>query len=600
MQTIFSRFARMLWEDRPTGSDSPEALYAAMIPADTPDTFFWGDLDYSDMTRSFWQPAEHYARMQVILKGFGEERLHNDAAYTARMIGALRYWLDHDYTNPNWWHNQIGMPMGIGNVTIMMYPYVPIDMVTRAADLVARGSMATVPAIAQSWTGANLIWGTINTVRHALLIGDSALLSAAVSRAASEITIGGHEGIQRDHSFFQHSARLYSGGYGLSFAEDVARLLYLLQGTAYQLPADKIDIFLSFILDGLRHMIHGKGLDWACVGREITRKGVLNSSRAIRIAELLTKTEGLPRKSESEALLSHLRGGAPENMTRYFENAAMLCHHFNGIYVGAKFMNNRILGAEICNAEGELCYNMSYGTHTCIMHSGREYLDINPIWDYSHIPGTTSLEESDEELLARKGWWTRTLPNACFGGKQNGRRGVIYELAEHDGTEALVTHFAFEDGFICLGTGILDRNGRSPVTTVDQCLVSRTVDIENDTVTHNGIRYSALNGTPLHVMRQTQTGSWRRNNGALSNSPVSGDVLTLTVHHPAGKESAYAYMISAADCHTPTVTVLRNDSAVQAILLPDGKVMAVFHQACRFMNEMTGETVEGDAGDMLC
>lgn len=600
METILHRFARILWADQPADISSADKLYASLLPADTPGTFCWGDLDYTDKTRSFWQPAQHYARMQTILKGFGQERLHRDPAYAKRMIGALKYWLDHDYTNPNWWHNEIGMPLGIGNITILLYPLLDADTVSRAAELVGRGSMATLPAISQSWTGANLIWGALNTVRHALLTGDSELLRRAVTRASAEITEGAAEGIQLDRSFFQHGPRLYAGGYGLSFAGDIAKLLYLLQETAYQLPSDKIDLFLSFILDGLRHMIHGGGLDWACVGREITRPGVLDSTHAASVVELLTHTEGLPRKDDLVSFLSHLRGGEATDMTRYFPDAAMLCHHFHGLYVGAKFMNDRTLGAEICNSEGELCCNMSYGTHTCIMQSGREYRDINPVWDYAHIPGTTTIEESDAELLARKNWVFAAHPNQCFGGAQNGRRAVIYELAQHDSTEALVTHFAFEDGYICLGAGITDTSGLPLVTTVDQCWLTGNPAVTDRATVHNGIRYSALNGTVMDTAVREQVGSWRRNNAALSDRPVKGEVLTLTISHPTGQESAYAYMISAADTDEPSVEVLRNDRELQAIRLPDGSVMAVFHGDCSLTVSSDGEILSGTRGQILC
>ena len=372
----------------------------------------------------------------------------------------------------------------------------------------------------------------------------------------------------------------------------------MLQGTEYQLPTEKIDIFLGFILDGLQHMIHSKALDWACVGRQITRIHDLASAHIARVLELLIRTQDLPRKPELESFLAHIRGSAPDDATRYFPISAMLCHHFNGLYVGSKCMNDRIVGAEICNSEGELCYNMSYGTHTCIMRSGEEYMDINPIWDYSHIPGTTSWEETDEQLLARKDWWNKPLPSTCSGGKQNGRRAVIYELAQHDGMEALVTHFAFEDGFVCLGTGIRDQNGGVPVTTVDQCYKSGAVEIEDHAVIHNGIRYSSLNGTSMEVVQQTQTGSWHRNNAALSNDPVRGEVLTLTIHHATDAKGQYAYMISAADRAEPSVSILQNDRALQAIRLPSGEILAVFHAACTL--PVDGREIAGEPSDILC
>jgi hypothetical protein len=97
-----------------------------------------------------------------------------------------------------------------------------------------------------------------------------------------------------------------------------------------------------------------------------------------------------------------------------------------------------------------------------------------------------------------------------------------------------------------------------------------------------------------------QVGSWRRNNAALSNQIVKGDVLTLTVSHPAGRESAYAYMISAADHDEPAVKVLRNDRKLQAIRLPDGSVMAVFHGNASLTVSPDGKALSGTEGQILC
>ena len=298
--------------------------------------------------------------------------------------------------------------------------------------------------------------------------------------------------------------------------------------------------------------------------------------------------------------MESIQGGTQPTLTKYFDQAFMLCHHFNGIYVGAKFLNDRIWGAEICNREGELCYNLSYGTQTCIMKNGGEYFNINPIWDYSRIPGTTALIETDKQLLARKDWTKCPLPNQCFGGKQQGSRAVIYELAEHDGIKMLVADFAFEDGFVCLGVET-ERQGVERtefVSTVDQCLVQGDTIVESDSILHNGIRYTALQDTYIKSAIETKQGSWRRNNAALSEETVSAEVLTLSIEHSGKSQCEYAYMISSADTPMPKVEVLRNDCAVQAIRLPDGNVMAVFHRSERLLVE--DRKLIGDTGMILC
>ena len=600
MREIIRRFERLLWEENAPEENFVFELYQALEPADAPDTWYWRDIDYSDKTPSFWCAKQHYDRVLSILRGFGRSRLSEDSAYAKKMIGAFNYWLVNDFENPNWWHNQIGMPEGIGNIAIMMHSVLDRQTTSRAATLVSRGSMARDEMTAEKWTGANLMWGALNTIRHALLTEDESLLLRAVARISDEITLGAKSGIQEDYSFFQHGPRLYSGGYGRSFLCDVSRALFLLNGTEYRLPPEKTEILISYILEGLRPMVQGHALDWSCVGRELTRPDALDVGSIRTALEILLRTAQLPRKAELKAFLESISGGEQPTLTKYFHKAFMLCHHFNGVYVGARFLNDRVWGAEICNGEGELCYNMSYGTQTCIMRSGEEYFNINPVWDYSKIPGTTALTETDEQLLAKKDWTKRPLPNRCYGGRQQGRRAVIYELAEHDGIKMPVADFAFEDGFVCLGTEVERKGGAGAefVTTVDQRLARGDTLAEGDSILHGGIRYTALRDTRIKSTVEVKQGSWRRNNAALSEETVSAEVLTLVVEHSEKGKCEYAYMISSADTPTPRVEVLRNDPTLQAIRLPDGSVMAVFHQSAELVLE--DKRIIGEAGTILC
>lgn len=580
MKEIIRRFEYLLWEKDIPDKKYVENLYQKMVPAEIPGTWRWEDVNYEGRERSTWSAADHYKRIRLILKGFGRQRMSEDEEYTAKMTGALKYWLINDFINPNWWLNEIGMPQNIGDIAIMMSPVLDKETLTRATELVSRGSMAKNGKIAADWTGANLIWGALNTIRHALLTEDEQLLHIASRRISQEITVGSEDGIQEDYSFFQHGARLYSGGYGRDFIYELSIIIFLLNKTDFALPGEKTDIILSFLLDGLRFMTQKDSLDWACVGRELVRMNATNVGLVRNALEFILETQDLPRKNEIKAFLESMRGGAQPDMTKYFEKAFILCHHFDGIYVGAKFMNNRLLGAEVCNAEGELCYNMSYGTHTCIMRNGAEYRNIFPVWDYSRVPGTTSRPETDEQLRAHEGWETKTLSNDHSGGQQQGQRAMIYELAEHDDIKMLVTDFAFENGFVSLGTEIGSErsNPEGIVTTVDQCLLQGEVVVENNSVIHNGIRYTALLGTHIEVTIEKKCGSWHRNSRDLSDNPVSADVVTLTINPPVEGRYKYAYMISAADKLLPNVEIIQNDCDIQSIRLPDGSGMSAFHR----------------------
>lgn len=580
MQAILQRFRTMLFTEK-ADMQTAQEFYDRLMPAELPGTFYWKDLDYSAQPLAFWPTAQHYTRLQIILAAFGQDKLQ-DKIYVQRLTGALAFWLNHNFESPNWWYNQIGIPQAIGNIALMLHPVLEESILKQAATLVAKGSMAENAAIAADWKGTNVIWGAMNTIRHGLLTNNTSLFPLASQRAARELTAGAATGIQKDGSFFQHGPRLYSGGYGKSFAEDISKLLFLLQNTPYQLPQDKIHIFLTFLLDGLRYMFQGSSLDFACVGREFSRPDALSTQRLKGVIDLLLATDGIPRKEELKKFFIH-----PDE-TKYFPEAAFLSHRFHGIYVGAKFMNDRLLGTETCDGEGILSYNLSYGTHTCIMRTGAEYYNIDPVWDFARIPGTTARAETDLQLLMKENWLSRRLPNSHSGGGQNGRRAIVYEYADHDHITLLAADFAFEDGFICLGADIASEDNIA--TTVDQCHLTDDITMENGSVLHNSIRYTSLNGIPLEVSCKPQQGSWKRNNLTLSENPMTMQVLTVTAPH---RKNTYAYMISAADKPLPQVKVLQNDSAIQAIELPDGKIMAVFHQ-----NAVLGN-ITGKAGELI-
>lgn len=581
IKNIRIRLTELLWNEKNSGDPPFADFYIGLRPGEVPGTWYWPDIDYADQTRSSWRTADHLDRIGIILRGFGRLHFLNDPTYAERMIGALAYWLHHDFRNPNWWHNTIGAPQQIADITLMMRTQLSTEQLSRAAELISHGSMATNPDIEGRWTGANLIWGASNTLRHALLIEDEALLGRAMARAAEEIRTDAPEGIQSDGSFFQHGPRLYSGGYGRSFANSIAWLAYLTQGTEYQFSFEKLEVLLFHILDGLRHMTQCGSLDWACIGREMVRPGAIRAGILKTAVERLLHTKEMPRKEELQLYLNELNGTTGPDATKYFSDAMLLCHHFDGIYVGGRFLNDHIWDAEYCNSEGVLCGNMAYGTHTTIMRNGTEYLDLAPVWDYARIPGTTSRTETDAQLLARPDWLSKPSPNNHADGQQDGRRAAVYQHVQHNGVDVMVADFAFENGYVRLGADIhlTEAPVEALTTTVDQCVLQGPVTVGSHSVVHNGIRYTALSDTRFEVLCHVQHGSWQRN--ALNfpdSSEVVREVLTVTIPHKITKPGAYAYMITSAEHLAPKVEVLRNDNRVQAIRLPDGEIMAVFHR----------------------
>src|SRR5207253_534810 len=69
-----------------------------------------------------------------------------------------------------------------------------------------------------------------------LLRDDAAMLGAVREAMVSVCAPTPGDGIQTDRSFHQHGPQLYTGGYGGSFANDVAKYALLTRGSEFALP----------------------------------------------------------------------------------------------------------------------------------------------------------------------------------------------------------------------------------------------------------------------------------------------------------------------------------------------------------------------------
>ncbi len=253
--------------------NAAEQKYAATLGADGS----WADIKYTDDARSVWENGEHLNRLLVMAKAARTARDggHADEALEGKNVLALKWWTDHDYRNPNWWWNEIGVPQLVGQIGILMGAQLPDDARAKIVAIMKRSDWHKLMVGTSPWTGANLTWSTGIGILRGCLENDATPAAEGFKRMFEEIEIEPQpkDGMQQDFSFHQHGTQLYNGGYGLDFANDVGRFVSFSWGTRFQIPADKMALFSAFLLDGEQWMIRGDVFDYSAVGREITRAG---------------------------------------------------------------------------------------------------------------------------------------------------------------------------------------------------------------------------------------------------------------------------------------------------------------------------------------
>lgn len=437
-------------------------------------------------------------------------------------------------------------------------------------------------------------------------------------RMYQEIRIVGpaEEGIQADYSFHQHGAQLYSGGYGLAYAIDVGRFVAFAWGTGFQIPADRMAILSSYLLDGEQWLVRGDIIDYSTVGREVTRKGkvvapghltggghsVASPGESLPGVVAMLAALPTPRQKGLRAFSARLR--QRKNAPAFTGNKQFWCsdfmaHRREGFYTSVKMLSNRMLNGEEINHEGTKSQHLSDGVNLLYL-TGDEYKDIFPVWDWTKLPGITAiqgtLEIGGDNPIHERG------TTAFAGGVSDGKHGMAAMDLARGKLTAKKAWFFFDDGYLCLGAGIglADDTEHSVATDLNQTLLAGDVltslsqgPIAEGThsyqagkiawVHHDRVGYILGPDCRISLTNGPQTGAWSEI-GTGSSKPVTLPVFNLWIDHGrAPRAGNYQYCVLpgaslkqvAARAGNPVMHVLSNQESVQAVLHGELKIVMV-------------------------
>ena len=606
--------------------DEAAGKYAAALRDDGS----WADIKYDDVTpRLVWASAVHLNRLLVMAKAarIARDDGHADEVLDARVLLALQWWTAHDYRNPTWWWNLIGVPELTGEIGSVMGAQLPDDQRAKIITILKRSdwrqpftvvslpgtpsfALAPTPGTVQvrrvPWMGANLIWGVGIEIVRGCLENDPAPVEDGYKRMYEEIRIASQpeEGIEQDDSFHEHGVQLYNGGYGLDFVNLVGRFVSYSWGTHFQIPADRMALFSALLLDGQQWMIRGNTFDYTAVGREITRRDELVVPRdqtagpvtpmgpAYSLGNVMSMlaSEPTPRQREMMALADRLKGkvGATElTGNKQFWCSDFMVHRRAGYYTSVKMLSNRMLNNELINSEGKKSVHMSDGANLLYV-TGGEYFNIFPVWDWTKIPGTTAiqgtLETGEQNAIGVRG------TTAFDGGASDGEYGLAAMDLARGKLVAKKAWFLFDSSYVALGAGItLNGDTHVVVTDVNQPLLRGDVLSSESVGPVSGnqnydpaksawfyqdhVGYIFAPHTQVKLSAGTQSGAWSEiGNGP--STPVTEQVFDLWIDHGTGPQNAsYEYIVApnatvaevAKLAAHPDVKVLSNSVKNQAV-----------------------------------
>ncbi|RRJ96590.1 hypothetical protein Ga0100231_022545 [Opitutaceae bacterium TAV4] len=496
----------------------------------------WEGINYANKNRGHWKTREHLSKLEKIAQAYAnkQSRFFHEPEVREAILRSLSFWLEHDFTSPNWWHQSIGTPKSLCVVLLCLGDEIenllPPELQAKLKNILDRSK--------PGMTGQNKVWLAGMHLQKGILFKAPEMVSEGARLIASEVVVAPvtKEGLQSDWSFHQHGAQLQFGNYGLSYWIDMTKWAQILDGTAFAFPQEKIDLLVNYFNHGLRWTLFDGQMDFSASGRQINYRqieGKFNSADSAARGFQPTAAHRLQTTYDFSG-------------NRFFYDSDYMVHRARECFFSVKMSSTRVIGNESTNAENLLGRLTGFGA-TMVMSNRKEIIETGALWNWRQIPGVTSLQ--DNSSLECKAPLNRN-DSAFVGGVSDGDSGFCVLEFNNKGLRALKSYFFVGRTMACIGSQISSDADAPAYTTVAQHHAQSDSPVarfdENGTLVHGAFRYQVPSQN-ARVRCEQVTGNWKRVTAALPNTPVTGNIFSIVIDHGTKPQNAsYFYTIAYA------------------------------------------------------
>ncbi len=553
----------------------------------------WPGINYEDLSRIGYDNVRHLNNIWTMCAAWKlpASPLAGNKDLLKAIGLAIDFWTTKDFIAGNWHTNEIGNPLTLKNILLLMDTDLTEKQKTALFKLAQRANL-------DAWgarPGGDYVRICGIMADMALFKRDEAALKTAIDAMAAQIRITSGLGIKADMGFHHRTDRVTSIlTYGTGYASTLTDWAFMLSGTRYSLPTASINLIIDYYLDGIcKALVHGWYRAPGLVNRDMSRKGALGPLNSDIPQKLMMVSDY--RKKELENIAKIRQGEQKPNLTynSFFWHSEYSVHQRPGYYSTVRMFSNRNNTMEYPHNMESLKHHHYADGANFVSVTGKEYDNIFPLWDWQKIPGTTVVQRpslpSYTEIV-KKG------KTAFVGAVSDGTYGAsAFDFdSPLDPLKSRKSWFFFDSEYVCLGAGITSSSDYPVATTVNQCLLHGEVVAKSGNerttmpkgehklskvswVLHDGIAYLFPNPTDISMNNKSYTGSWRdlvqttRNN---RSDVETKDLFSLWIDH--GKQptnASYAYIvapettISAGDPEAAIsrVKILSNTTQMQAV-----------------------------------
>ena len=610
-----------------------------------PDGTFDG-FDYEIETRTdTWAPLEHLRAVEKLLIAYnskGHPHYHDESikAFTKK---AISFWVENDfYCEWSGWNNTIGLGLTVPNILLLDDG----DIAEKDREKLLEKIKSTLLQNSKkrfklyerevSEGGGNLTDQVNATLKVAVIENDGNTIMWLKSLLENELrpfpAYKGRnyhrwdaEGPKEDFSFQQHDQLLYYGGYGEVFVNGLNRYMRYTAGTQYMLNKKALDFYADFVAEGMQFSTRNGYRDINVSGRGIARqdglKGIFSNIKEA-VDMLLFYSDSFDnvspdrveklKRMKAERFTDEDRGAGGH---RYFYESDYNVYNTQKYMAGVRHASERTRVFEYLNYENPLGFYTGMGAAFYYI-DGDEYFNLMPMYDWNKIPGTTT-KQGKVPTMNQDSSYNRYGKTAQVGGVSNGKVGLSTFKQRDKGVHAQKGYFMFEDGVVCLASGIRSFSLNDILTNINQTLwkgdVFVGVDGKNEKVTsefsgkaqyvyNNKISY--ITDSPVSLkLEKDKVGDWKTVYTIGESKKIKKDIFTLDINHgklPMNESYAFTVLMNTSVEQTqsyinsPTLKVIENSKNIQAVYDEKNDVLEIIFIKAGEL-EVSGKKISCDA-----
>ena len=520
---------RLKWRTMLTGGtsyDTSDPQIAAAISRTTATAqTYWDSMDKSESRTYLWSDLSSKTKGDMINSAYSQLRsmaiayctngssLQGNNALLTDIISAIdwmytKYYNENISQDGNWWYWEIGIPLSLNDITVLLYDKLTETQITNYMNAVNK--FAPTPAYTKAtnmvMNGTNLIWKCNVIAVRGIIIKDGekvAMGRDGLSEPLKPVTIG--DGFYADGSFVMHTKFAYTGGYGISYMSNISNLMYVLSGSTYEVTDPNKQNVFKWVYDSFEPLIYKGAMMDMVRGRELSRiyrddrtAGHETMSAIIRLSQIASPEDAAAYKSMIKYWLeTDLNGFYTDATVEMADKANAILNDTSitprgelikykqftgmdravqlrpGFGFGISMFSSRIYNFENANNENQSAWHTGDGMTYLYNSDLSQFSDAFwPTVNSYRLPGTTVLQNSQQtgQKINSMDWVGGTDIQGTYG-----VTGMNLQPYQKNLT-AKKSWFMFDDEIVALGSDIDSTDGIPVETVVENRMLNSSGD----------------------------------------------------------------------------------------------------------------------------